>query len=674
MPYQTKEIAIVGDGFSGRSTLLHLLKRIKENTDPDAPDYVINLFNRDAETAGGGIAYGMSGPEHLTNIPARMLSAFADDPDDLVNWIEENRGIKNLQRLELRPYNLDELGSDKLVPRKLLQIYMQDRTKELLEATEQQAYVYIRTAEVEDLQQTSQGYRVAFRKPGDTLLTAIEVNDVVLALGHLDPKRPAFINNSNPDIAKQAIIADIWPNMDQIRADLRNPNVQDIVVAGTGLSAFDIVRSAEKEGFFDKNSSTTITLVSHGGAIYPRMDTTDLQLPVIARTDLADPPKNIADVPAYVGNIFDTYRKQGFQDWTIYWSLKPLIPNLIAESGLDQKALAKLARENASLVNITSIGVGAEGFDPVKKWIGQGRVQIVTGDIDRVTATPPALLIDHGAQGLTGIGSIFTAPNRFVVQFSDGRPSIQADRVINAVGMGFDYTQNHSPLITSLRDQGMLITDPTTGVGVAVNDNNQLVNTQGQAIPNLHIVGPMVTGQAMAQNGQIGAFTQNVIGLRQHAGEIAYALTGGHLTVEHEKTIGQRIMLPSGPDAAAPSPATLLIDWLKDRRDELWSSPHPTTATLVTTAPTLFGGPLPYAITVGALEITTRLMPKKRQAATQAHFQERGEKLLERAEQNMAQGDYDLAAWHLRKARKLFDQSLPPEQRSALPARVSGHR
>jgi uncharacterized NAD(P)/FAD-binding protein YdhS len=69
LPSHNKRIAIVGDGFSGRSTLLHLLKRIKENKDPDAPHYVITLFNRDAETAGGGIAYGMSGPEHLTNIP-----------------------------------------------------------------------------------------------------------------------------------------------------------------------------------------------------------------------------------------------------------------------------------------------------------------------------------------------------------------------------------------------------------------------------------------------------------------------------------------------------------------------------------------------------------------------------------------------------------------------------
>ena len=146
MPSQIKRIAIVGDGFSGRSTLLHLLKRIKENTDSDAPHYVITLFNRDAESAGGGIAYGMSGPEHLTNIPARMLSAFADDPDDLVNWIEENRGIKNLQRPELRPYNLDDLGSDKLVPRKLLQIYMQDRTEELVKEAQQQAYVSIRVS------------------------------------------------------------------------------------------------------------------------------------------------------------------------------------------------------------------------------------------------------------------------------------------------------------------------------------------------------------------------------------------------------------------------------------------------------------------------------------------------------------------------------------------------
>ena len=436
----------------------------------------------------------------------------------------------------------------------------------------------------------------------------------MLALGHLDPKRPAFINKSNPDIAKGAIIPDIWPNMDQIRDDLRDPNIQNIVVAGTGLSAFDIVRTAEKEGFFDKDPSATITLVSHGGAVYPRMDTTGLQLPVIARTDLADPPKDIADVPAYVGDIFDKYRQQGFQDWTIYWSLKPLIPDLIAESGIDQKALAKLARENASLVNITSIGVGAEGFDLVQKWIDQGRVRIVTGDIDQVTV------------GETG---------HFAVQFSDGTPSIPADRVINAVGMGFDHTQNNSPLITSLRSQGMLTTDPATGVGVAVNDNNQLVNAQGQTIPNLHIVGPMVTGQAMAQNGQIGAFTQNAIGLRQHAGEIAYTLTGGTLTVEHDNTIGQRIVLPSGPKAdTAPSPLEMVATWLRNGLDKLSNTQHLTTEALLS----------------GMIVV---------------------EKLLGRAEKKMANGDHDLAAWRLGQARKLVNKALTHKQRLALPARAS---
>jgi uncharacterized NAD(P)/FAD-binding protein YdhS len=603
-----------------------------------------------------------------------MLSAFADDPDDLVNWIEENRGIKNIQRPELRLYNLDDLGSDKLVPRKLLQIYMQDRTEELLKETQQQAFVSIRTAEVEDLHQTSQGYRVAFRHPGDTVLRAIEVDDVVLALGHLDPKRPAFINKTDPDIAKQAIIDDIWPNMDQIRDDLRNRDVLDIVVAGTGLSAFDIVRSAEKEGFFDKDPLATITLISHGGAVYPRMDTSNLQLPAIARTDLADPPKDIADVPAYVADIFDTYREQGFQDFAIYWSLKPLIPDLIAESGIDQKALAKLARENASLVNITSIGVGAEGFDPVQKWIDQGRVRIVTGDIDRVTATSPTIFADHGAQALTGVGSTFTTPDRFVVQFSDGTESIPADRVINAVGMGFDHTKNHSPLITSLRDQGILTTDTQTGVGVAVNDNNQLVNDRGQTIPNLHIVGPMVTGHSMAK-GYAGAFTQNVIGLRQQAGEIAYDLTGGHLAVEHDNTIGKRIVLPSGPKAAtAPSPLIMVGDWLRNGLDQLSSTPHPTSFTFLTAAPALAAGPIPYFVAVGALEITTRLMPRERQAATEAHFRERGEKLLERAEKDMAKGDHDLAAWRLGQARELFNQALPQNKRSAIPAKASGQR
>ena len=74
--------------------------------------------------------------------------------------------------------------------------------------------------------------------------------------------------------------------------------------------------------------------------------------------------------------------------------------------------------------------------------------------------------------------------------------------------------------------------------------------------------------------GYAGAFTQNVIGLRQQAGEIAYDLTGGHLDVEHDKTIGKRIVLPSGPKAATTlSPLIMVGDWLRNGLDQL-SAPH----------------------------------------------------------------------------------------------------
>ena len=103
-------------------------------------------------------------------------------------------------------------------------------------------------------------------------------------------------------------------------------------------------------------------------------------------------------------------------------------------------------------------------------------------------------------------------------------------------------------------------------------------------------------------------------------------------------------------------------------------TPHPTSLTLLAPAPHLVAGPIPYIAAVGALEITTRLMPKERQAATEAHFQKLGEKMLERAERDMAKGDHDLAAWRLVQAKKLFNQASPSEKRSAIPAKASGRR
>jgi uncharacterized NAD(P)/FAD-binding protein YdhS len=73
-------IAVIGGGFSGVMTAIHLLWRCQ----PGERVYLVERGDR----VGPGLAYGTKHPRHLVNVRAENMSAFADEPDHFVRWLE----------------------------------------------------------------------------------------------------------------------------------------------------------------------------------------------------------------------------------------------------------------------------------------------------------------------------------------------------------------------------------------------------------------------------------------------------------------------------------------------------------------------------------------------------------------------------------------------------------
>ena len=71
-------IAIIGGGFCGTLTAVHLLRR-------GEPGARIVLIERGGE-CGPGVAYATRDDRHLLNVPAARMSALADEPDDFSEW------------------------------------------------------------------------------------------------------------------------------------------------------------------------------------------------------------------------------------------------------------------------------------------------------------------------------------------------------------------------------------------------------------------------------------------------------------------------------------------------------------------------------------------------------------------------------------------------------------
>lgn len=81
---QRRFVTIIGGGATGVLLAAHLLR------DPDQ-DIRVTLIERDG-WFGRGLAYSSHQSDHKVNVPARGMSAFADDPDHFCNWLR-SRGF-----------------------------------------------------------------------------------------------------------------------------------------------------------------------------------------------------------------------------------------------------------------------------------------------------------------------------------------------------------------------------------------------------------------------------------------------------------------------------------------------------------------------------------------------------------------------------------------------------
>ena len=77
----SRRVVIVGAGAAGTLQALHLARA-------GAAPVLVERGERPAR----GVAYGTTRPEHLLNVPARRMSALADDPGHFGRWFAERAG------------------------------------------------------------------------------------------------------------------------------------------------------------------------------------------------------------------------------------------------------------------------------------------------------------------------------------------------------------------------------------------------------------------------------------------------------------------------------------------------------------------------------------------------------------------------------------------------------
>lgn len=203
-------VGILGFGFSGLMVLGNLLRHA-----PAGLTVYLIAPNHDAR----GLAYSTPYAEHLLNVRAANMSAWADKPDDFVQWLAAAK----------QPY-----GAQDFVPRQVYGAYLESIWLQLQErASEKNIHLKLVPSEAVAVRRHAGGLAVTTAR-GD----AIACDQLVLAVGH--GAKPMRAPLAAP------VLQDPWA--DGALAEAARSE-GPILLLGTGLTAIDMVLALRKEGY-----------------------------------------------------------------------------------------------------------------------------------------------------------------------------------------------------------------------------------------------------------------------------------------------------------------------------------------------------------------------------------------------------------------------------------------
>jgi uncharacterized NAD(P)/FAD-binding protein YdhS len=205
-----KRVIIIGGGASGVLMACHLLREKRD-------DFVVTLIER-RSTVGPGVAYSTALPEHLLNVRAANMSAFADDPGHFWRWLADNA----LDQAALCP------DPYCFVPRLLYGRYISSLMEEFLPAGGRPGRLHIVHGECHAVDD----------RPGGVAVT--------LADGSTHLGQAAVLATGNDSYDWQQSGRYLSPWSDRSRADLDTG--EPILILGSGLSMVDYVLTLSQQG------------------------------------------------------------------------------------------------------------------------------------------------------------------------------------------------------------------------------------------------------------------------------------------------------------------------------------------------------------------------------------------------------------------------------------------
>jgi uncharacterized NAD(P)/FAD-binding protein YdhS len=426
-------IVIVGAGYSGTLTAVNLLRG---NTSKGQQIVLLDQH----EPMGRGLAYRCWDDNLLLNVPAGNMSALADDPEHFVAYC---RAID------------PAFNTGSFVSRRIYGDYLEQT---LAHAENESGAILQRVSGEAVAVRIQAGSNEFSVKLGDG--RNIEAGRVVLALGHFPPKNPS----PTSDFYKtDAYIENPWDFAALDRIDYDRP----VLILGTGHTAIDALFRLTSSS--DKRKVILLSrrgLLPQGHRFSPK--------PPLAKSF----PDYLDAVPNTIRSYLRALRLEaektrvGGGDWRdVINALRPHTPEIWHRLPVVERK--KFLTRVVAYWDIHRHRLAPSAHQRLQRMLHSDQVETCAGRV-----------LDYESRG--------NEVRVTVRQKQSGSTRLlSVGAVVNCTGPNYDINSITLPLITQLRDDGFLKQDPLK-IGIEVDDKYQVINQNGQSIPNLYYIGPML--------------------------------------------------------------------------------------------------------------------------------------------------------------------------------------
>jgi uncharacterized NAD(P)/FAD-binding protein YdhS len=428
-----RTIAIIGAGFSGTATAVHLLKRARAA--------VRILLLDDHPELAAGLAYSAEQRDCLLNVPAGQMSLDASRPGELVDF-SERQGMRT--------------GAQDFVSRALYGRYLAASLQDAIESSGLVcARIWGRATRLAQLHNHAHFWRIDL-DDGHLLFA----DEVVLALGNPAPARLPVLE---PMRGKRWYVSDPWSPWPQEPPEKAPGRV---LLLGTGLTMADVALRLALHG---PEPPQILALSRHGRLPQPQT--------VFSRTALRGDA--LATLRASSGSIRELVRVvralsreviDAGGDWReVINTARRIAPELWADLSIPQRR--RFLRHVRPVWDVYRHRLPPAAAEELQRLRDEGRLTVLAGSIESAKITRSGIEVIWRPRGAR-------RQERCVV-----------GRIFNCTGPDYRPAQSGNALIQSLLSSGLIAPDRLE-LGIRVTADSEVVGTDGRIVKSLYYIGP----------------------------------------------------------------------------------------------------------------------------------------------------------------------------------------